>query len=115
MQVRLRAIVAEPSLWLSRDRLEFSAVQCGQCQEETIQLQNTFQVPCKWSVSMNEPVKEVKHRQRVTHNFSVGFSLPLLPFLPLWLPEHLGCSSLEEAFEGTEQGWFTWACSLADA
>ncbi|XP_033930136.1 hydrocephalus-inducing protein homolog [Melopsittacus undulatus] len=29
-QVRLRAMVAEPSLCVSRDRLEFSAVQCGQ-------------------------------------------------------------------------------------
>ncbi|XP_065519836.1 hydrocephalus-inducing protein-like, partial [Lathamus discolor] len=61
-QVRLRAIVAEPSLCLSRDRLEFSSVQCGQWQEETIQLHNTSQVPCKWSISMNEAVKEVdKH------------------------------------------------------
>ncbi|XP_065519890.1 hydrocephalus-inducing protein homolog, partial [Lathamus discolor] len=61
-QVRLRAIVAEPSLCLSRDRLEFSSVQCGQWQEETIQLHNTSQVPCKWSMSMNEAVKEVdKH------------------------------------------------------
>ncbi|XP_061325296.1 hydrocephalus-inducing protein-like [Pezoporus flaviventris] len=107
-QVRLRAIVAEPSLSLSRDRLEFSAVQCGQCQEETIQLHNTFQVPCQWSISVNEPVKEVKRRQGVTRSFSGGLSLPLLPFLPLWLPEHLGCSWLEGAFEGTEQGWFTW-------
>ncbi|XP_065519884.1 hydrocephalus-inducing protein-like, partial [Lathamus discolor] len=61
-QVRLRAIVAEPSLCLSRDRLEFSSVQCGQWQEETIQLHNTSQVPCKWSMSMNEAIKEVdKH------------------------------------------------------
>ncbi|XP_033929881.1 hydrocephalus-inducing protein homolog [Melopsittacus undulatus] len=44
------------SLCVSRDRLEFSAVQCGQCQEETIQLHNTFQVPCKWSISMTDPV-----------------------------------------------------------
>ncbi|KAM4640218.1 hydrocephalus-inducing protein-like [Amazona ochrocephala] len=67
-QVLLRAIVAEPSLCLSRDRLEFSAVQCGQCQEETIQLHNTFQVPCKWSISMNAPVKEVdKHLPRSEH------------------------------------------------
>ncbi|XP_065519853.1 hydrocephalus-inducing protein homolog, partial [Lathamus discolor] len=58
-QVRLRAIVAEPSLCLSRDRLEFSSVQCGQWQEETIQLHNTSQVPCKWSMSMNEAVKEL--------------------------------------------------------
>ncbi|XP_061324836.1 hydrocephalus-inducing protein homolog [Pezoporus flaviventris] len=66
--VRLRAIVAEPSLSLSRDRLEFSAVQCGQCQEETVQLHNTFQVPCQWSISVNEPVKEVdKHLPASEH------------------------------------------------
>ncbi|XP_065519848.1 hydrocephalus-inducing protein-like [Lathamus discolor] len=68
-QVRLRAIVAEPSLCLSRDRLEFSSVQCGQWQEETIQLHNTSQVPCKWSMSMNEAVKEVdKHLPASEHD-----------------------------------------------
>ncbi|NWS72026.1 HYDIN protein, partial [Crotophaga sulcirostris] len=61
--IRLRASVAVPSLCLSRDRLEFSAVQCGQCQEETIQLHNQFQVPCKWFVATNEAVKKVKHSQ----------------------------------------------------
>ncbi|KAM6352746.1 hydrocephalus-inducing protein homolog isoform 6-T13 [Alca torda] len=60
--IRLRATVAVPSLCLSRDRLEFSAVQCGQCQEETIQLHNQLQLPCKWFITMNEPVKKVdKH------------------------------------------------------
>ncbi|NXU58594.1 HYDIN protein, partial [Turnix velox] len=61
-RVHLCATVAVPSLCLSRDRLEFSAVQCGQCQEETIQLHNTLQIPCKWSITINEPVKKVdKH------------------------------------------------------
>ncbi|NXW03107.1 HYDIN protein, partial [Fregetta grallaria] len=60
--VRLCANVTVPSLCLSRDRLEFSAVQCGQCQEETVQLHNQLQVPCKWFITMNEPVKKVdKH------------------------------------------------------
>ncbi|XP_075367152.1 hydrocephalus-inducing protein homolog [Mycteria americana] len=60
--VRLRANVTVPSLCLSRDRLEFSAVQCGQCQEETVQLHNQLQVPCKWFITMNEPIKKVdKH------------------------------------------------------
>ncbi|KAF1661855.1 hypothetical protein FQA23_0006661, partial [Aptenodytes patagonicus] len=60
--VHLRANVTVPSLCLSRDRLEFSAVQCGQCQEETVQLHNQLQVPCKWFITMNEPVKKVdKH------------------------------------------------------
>ncbi|NXI70129.1 HYDIN protein, partial [Anseranas semipalmata] len=58
----LRATVTLPSLCLSRDRLEFSSLQCGQCQEETIQLHNQFQVPCKWFITMKEPVKKVdKH------------------------------------------------------
>uniref|UniRef100_A0A8B9BFH4 HYDIN axonemal central pair apparatus protein n=1 Tax=Anser brachyrhynchus TaxID=132585 RepID=A0A8B9BFH4_9AVES len=58
----LRATVTLPSLSLSRDRLEFSSVQCGQCREETIQLHNQFQVPCKWFITMTEPVKKVdKH------------------------------------------------------
>ncbi|XP_068267686.1 LOW QUALITY PROTEIN: hydrocephalus-inducing protein homolog [Nyctibius grandis] len=57
--LRLRASVAVPSLCLSRDRLEFSAVQCGQCQVETIQLRNELQVPCKWFVTVDEPVKKV--------------------------------------------------------
>ncbi|XP_009881567.1 PREDICTED: hydrocephalus-inducing protein homolog [Charadrius vociferus] len=60
--IRLRANVAVPSLCLSRDRVEFSAVQCGQCQEETIQLHNQLQLPCKWFITVNEPVKKVdKH------------------------------------------------------
>ncbi|KAM6324924.1 hydrocephalus-inducing protein homolog [Podargus strigoides] len=57
--VLLRANVVVPSLCLSRDRLEFSAVQRGQCQEETVQLHNQLQVPCKWFITRNEPVKKV--------------------------------------------------------
>ncbi|XP_071670318.1 hydrocephalus-inducing protein homolog isoform X2 [Patagioenas fasciata] len=60
--LRLRANVTVPSLCLSRDRLQFSAIQCGQCQEETVQLHNRLQVPCKWFITMNEPVQKVdKH------------------------------------------------------
>ncbi|XP_026704551.1 hydrocephalus-inducing protein homolog [Athene cunicularia] len=60
--VRLRASVAMPALCVSRDRLEFSTLQCGQCQEETIQLHNQLQVPCNWLITINEPVKKVdKH------------------------------------------------------
>ncbi|CAM9152901.1 unnamed protein product [Bubo scandiacus] len=64
--VRLHASVAVPSLCVSRDRLEFSTLQCGQCQEETVQLHNQLQVPCNWLITINEPVKKVKHRQCVT-------------------------------------------------
>ncbi|XP_059682609.1 hydrocephalus-inducing protein homolog [Gavia stellata] len=56
--VRLRAYVTVPSLCLSRERLEFSAVQCGQCREETVQLHNQLQVPCKWFITVIEPVKK---------------------------------------------------------
>ncbi|NXL83544.1 HYDIN protein, partial [Alectura lathami] len=60
--VCLRASVTLPSLCISRDSLEFSSVQCGQCQEETMQLYNQFQVPCKWFVTVKEPVRKVdKH------------------------------------------------------
>ncbi|XP_033920405.1 hydrocephalus-inducing protein homolog [Melopsittacus undulatus] len=85
-QVRLRAMVAEPSLCVSRDRLEFSAVQCGQCQEETIQLHNTFQVPCKWSISMTDPVEEVdkhlpgsEHQKLLEEMKSVPCGFEVLP------------------------------------
>ncbi|KAM9289560.1 hydrocephalus-inducing protein homolog [Morus bassanus] len=60
--VRLRANVTVPSLCLSSDRLEFSAVQCGQCQEETVQLHNQLQIPCKWFITMDEPLKKVDKR-----------------------------------------------------
>ncbi|KFQ76081.1 Hydrocephalus-inducing protein, partial [Phaethon lepturus] len=64
--IRLRANVAVPSLCLSRDRLEFSAVQCGQCQEETVQLHNQLPVLCKWFITMNEPIKKVNKRLPVS-------------------------------------------------
>ncbi|XP_074738457.1 hydrocephalus-inducing protein homolog [Strix uralensis] len=69
--VRLHASVAMPSLCVSRDRLEFSTLQCGQCQEETVQLHNQQQVPCNWLITINEPVKKVdrhwlaRRRQKV--------------------------------------------------
>ncbi|XP_033930005.1 hydrocephalus-inducing protein homolog [Melopsittacus undulatus] len=79
-------MVAEPSLCVSRDRLEFSAVQCGQCQEETIQLHNTFQVPCKWSISMTDPVQEVdkhlpgsEHQKLLEEMKSVPCGFEVLP------------------------------------
>ncbi|XP_071613168.1 hydrocephalus-inducing protein homolog [Heliangelus exortis] len=57
--VRLCASVAVPSLCISRDRLEFSSVQCGQCQEETVQLYNELQIPCKWFITLKEPTRKV--------------------------------------------------------
>ncbi|NXA41620.1 HYDIN protein, partial [Eudromia elegans] len=60
--VHLRAIVTMPSLCLSQDRIEFSPVQCGQCQEQTIQFHNHGQIPCRWVVDVIKHVKKVdKH------------------------------------------------------
>ncbi|XP_074864560.1 hydrocephalus-inducing protein homolog isoform X2 [Carettochelys insculpta] len=58
----LRAKVTMPSLCISTNKLEFSSVQCGQCQVETIQLHNQQQVACEWFVTSNERIKKVdKH------------------------------------------------------
>ncbi|XP_054856814.1 hydrocephalus-inducing protein homolog [Eublepharis macularius] len=60
--ISLCATVIMPSLCMSNDNLEFSAVQCGQCQMETIQLHNQLQVTCEWFATSNEQVKKVdKH------------------------------------------------------
>ncbi|XP_053944033.1 hydrocephalus-inducing protein homolog [Cuculus canorus] len=64
--IRLRANVTLPSLCLSKDSLEFSAVQCGQCQEETVQFHNQLEVPCTWFLTINEPVKKVDKQVRGT-------------------------------------------------
>ncbi|KAM6325117.1 LOW QUALITY PROTEIN: hydrocephalus-inducing protein homolog [Podargus strigoides] len=57
--ILLCANVAASSLCLSRDKLNFSTVQCGQCQEETVQLHNHLRVPCEWCITRSEPVKKV--------------------------------------------------------
>ncbi|XP_053915686.1 hydrocephalus-inducing protein homolog [Cuculus canorus] len=62
--IRLRVNVTLPSLCISKDSLEFSAVQCGQCQEETVQFHNQLQVPCTWFLTINEPVKKVDKQVR---------------------------------------------------
>ncbi|KAM8946018.1 LOW QUALITY PROTEIN: hydrocephalus-inducing protein homolog [Pelodytes ibericus] len=56
--VRLRASVTMPCLSASSERVEFSPVQCGQCQIRSIQLYNEFPVPCEWTVMRDE--KEAK-------------------------------------------------------
>ncbi|NXO46735.1 HYDIN protein, partial [Locustella ochotensis] len=61
--IRLRATVLELSLSLSRNTLQFSDILVGQCQVETVQLYNWFQVPYKWSITAIKPVTKVKHRQ----------------------------------------------------
>ncbi|KAM6228154.1 hydrocephalus-inducing protein-like [Porphyrio hochstetteri] len=85
--IRLRADVAVPSLCVSRDRLEFAAVHCGQYQEETIQLHNQLQVPCKWPITVNEPVVKVRQGRPVTRNFSADLAFQ---YLPLQMEETTG-------------------------
>ncbi|KAM3920677.1 hydrocephalus-inducing protein homolog [Leptodactylus fuscus] len=62
ISVRLRAHVTMPSLCVSSERVEFSPVQCGQCQICSIQLFNQLPVPCEWMVmSQDAEVKIDKH------------------------------------------------------
>ncbi|XP_056381388.1 hydrocephalus-inducing protein homolog isoform X2 [Hyla sarda] len=60
--VHLRALVTMPSVCVSDERVEFTPVQCGQCQIRTIQLFNQFPVSCEWTVMSQEAeVKIDKH------------------------------------------------------
>eukprot|EP00079_Xenopus_tropicalis_P024447 XP_012817094.1 PREDICTED: hydrocephalus-inducing protein homolog isoform X1 [Xenopus tropicalis] len=60
--VRLRATVTMPSLCTSSDRVEFSPVQCGQCEIRSIQLYNPLPVLCEWAVmSQDNEIKIDKH------------------------------------------------------
>ncbi|XP_059716773.1 hydrocephalus-inducing protein homolog isoform X2 [Haemorhous mexicanus] len=61
--IRLRATVLEVSLDLSKKTLQFSDILVGQCQVETIQLYNQFQVPCKWSI---KPVLKNNQQSKYT-------------------------------------------------
>ncbi|XP_048371298.1 hydrocephalus-inducing protein homolog [Sphaerodactylus townsendi] len=60
--ISLHATVIMPSLCISIENCEFSAVQCGQCQVETVQFHNQLQVACQWFATSNERTKKVdKH------------------------------------------------------
>ncbi|NXA13719.1 HYDIN protein, partial [Sapayoa aenigma] len=61
LHIRLRATVVMVSLSLSRDRVQFSDVQVGHCQFETVRIYNHQKVPCEWFITVNEPAKKVKH------------------------------------------------------
>ncbi|NXF84443.1 HYDIN protein, partial [Sclerurus mexicanus] len=63
VHIHLHATVVRLSLSVSRNRVQFSEVQVGQCQDETVRLYNQFKVPCYWSITVSKPVKKVKHRQ----------------------------------------------------
>ncbi|XP_044289866.1 hydrocephalus-inducing protein homolog [Varanus komodoensis] len=60
--ISLRATVIMPSLCISNNDLEFSAVQCGQCQVQTVQLHNQLQVSCEWMATSNEQMEKVDKR-----------------------------------------------------
>ncbi|XP_032925432.1 hydrocephalus-inducing protein-like isoform X2 [Catharus ustulatus] len=58
--IRLCAAVLELLLDLSKNTLQFSDIFVGQCQLETVQLSNWFQVLYKWFIKALEPVTKDK-------------------------------------------------------
>ncbi|XP_055993028.1 hydrocephalus-inducing protein homolog [Sorex fumeus] len=58
--ILLQAKVLIPAMTLSCGKVEFAAIQCGQCLVETIQLSNQHQVPCEWFVSISKPVDKLE-------------------------------------------------------
>ncbi|XP_058702204.1 hydrocephalus-inducing protein-like [Poecile atricapillus] len=64
--IRLRATVLELSLDLSQNTLHFPNVLVGQCQVETVQLYNGFQVPCKWFITAIKPVTKSNQLRYLT-------------------------------------------------
>ncbi|KAM5262598.1 hydrocephalus-inducing protein homolog [Ctenodactylus gundi] len=62
VQLCLRATVTIPAMNLSCEKVEFAAIQCGQCMVETIQLSNYLQVPCEWFVYNQKPKHKLDKR-----------------------------------------------------
>ncbi|XP_076989079.1 hydrocephalus-inducing protein homolog isoform X4 [Tamandua tetradactyla] len=60
VHICLRAGVIIPTMTLSRGKVEFATIQCGQCLVETIQLSNHLQVPCEWFVHNCKPVNKLE-------------------------------------------------------
>ncbi|RMC02409.1 hypothetical protein DUI87_21579 [Hirundo rustica rustica] len=58
----------ELSLSLSKNTLQFSDILVGQCQLETVQLYNWFQVPCKWSITAIKPVMKKNQHKYTTQD-----------------------------------------------
>ncbi|XP_075045519.1 hydrocephalus-inducing protein homolog [Mixophyes fleayi] len=91
--VRLRASVTMPSLCASNERVDFSPVQCGQCQIRSIQLFNQLPVPCEWTVMNQESeVKFDKHvpmhlRKKLRHDMKPKAAIfEVMPAHDLLLP-----------------------------
>ncbi|XP_021112382.1 hydrocephalus-inducing protein homolog isoform X2 [Heterocephalus glaber] len=60
VHICLRAKVIVPAMTLSCGKVEFAAIQCGQCMVETIQLSNHLQVPCEWFVHSPKPINKLE-------------------------------------------------------
>ncbi|XP_064020126.1 hydrocephalus-inducing protein homolog [Pogoniulus pusillus] len=81
-RVLLRAKGVVPSLCLSRDRLEFSRVQCGQCREETTRLYNPLQVPCRWFVSRAGAAQQGNRHFPASRRQELKAEAPVFEVLP---------------------------------
>ncbi|PNI31896.1 HYDIN isoform 18, partial [Pan troglodytes] len=60
VHICLQAKVTIPTMTLSRGKVDFATIQCGQCLVETIQLSNHLQVPCEWFVQSQKPVDKLE-------------------------------------------------------
>ncbi|XP_071423974.1 hydrocephalus-inducing protein homolog [Pithys albifrons albifrons] len=69
LHIHLCATVVQLSLSISRNSVQFSDVQVGQCRDETIRLYNRFKVPCQWFITVNKPAakKVDKHLTSAMH------------------------------------------------
>ncbi|KAH0619415.1 hypothetical protein JD844_000028 [Phrynosoma platyrhinos] len=84
----LRAMVIMPSLCMSNENLAFSAVQCGQCQVETIQLHNQLQVSCEWFATSSEQMKKVDKHMPAALRRKMRQELKTKPFVFEMIPPY---------------------------
>ncbi|NXK98842.1 HYDIN protein, partial [Formicarius rufipectus] len=63
VHIRLHANVVLLPVSLSRNRVMFSDIQVGHCQDQTVRLYNQSKVPCHWFITVNKSAKKVKHSQ----------------------------------------------------
>ncbi|XP_042303381.1 LOW QUALITY PROTEIN: hydrocephalus-inducing protein homolog [Sceloporus undulatus] len=84
----LRAMVIMPALCMSNENLAFSAVQCGQCQVETIQLHNQLQVICEWFATSSEQMKKVDKHMPATLRRKMRQELKTKPFVFEMIPPY---------------------------
>ncbi|XP_067327017.1 hydrocephalus-inducing protein homolog [Anolis sagrei] len=86
--VSFRATVIMPSLCMSNENLDFSAVQCGQCQVETIQLHNQLQVNCEWFAHSSEQMKKVDKHMPAALRRKLRHELKTKPFVFEMIPPY---------------------------